>query len=125
MTCQAMSHDPIPNAAAPWACLGSSEVIVRGPKGTVTVQEGRQGVGGNGPMVPEALTCKEQIRSNGEDKWENKVQTNDGKCQSGLGTPGKGLLDKGLAWKCFGASLPPWSLGKNGHAGSQAGCEER
>lgn len=43
-----MSHDPIPNAAAPWACLGSSEVIVRGPKGTVTVQEGRQGVGGHG-----------------------------------------------------------------------------
>lgn len=76
-------------------------------------------------MVPEALTCKEQIRSNGEEKWENKVQTNDGKCQSGLGTPGKGLLDKGLAWKCFWASLPPWSLGKNGHAGSQAGCEER
>lgn len=48
MTCQAMSHDPTPSVAVPWACLGSSEVIVRGRKGTVTVQEGRQGVGGHG-----------------------------------------------------------------------------
>ena len=61
--------------------------------------------------------------SSGEEKWENKVHANDGKCDSGPGTPGKGLLDKGLAWKCLWASLPPWSLGKNAHAGSQAGCE--
>lgn len=73
-------------------------------------------LGGNGPVVPGALPHKERICPNGEEKWENKVQTIDGRCHSGLGTPGKGLLDKGLAWKCSG---PPSDLGPQGRVEMQ------
>lgn len=74
-------------------------------------------------MVPEALTCK--YKYDPMEKRNGRIKSKQMTENASLGwVPlGRGL-DKGLAWNAWASShLGP--LGKNGHAGSQAGCEER